>query len=96
LIYASMKKTDKEDSLKLAHIIEDFQEARLPVVPIPSDKEMNKRKILGSYRRAQQSRSREINKLHALFLAQGITTVVKKDLSTGEQRKETIKMLTGA
>jgi len=95
LIYGSMKKTDKEDSLKLAHIIEDFQEERLPVVPVPGEQEMNRRKILGSYRRVQQERGREINKLHALFLAQGITTVVKKDLGTGEQRKETIKILTG-
>ena len=95
LIYASMKKTDKEDSLKLAHILEDFQEQRLPVVPVPSDKEMNRRKLLGSYRRAQQARGREINKLHALFLAQGITTVIRKDLASGEQREETIKMLTG-
>ena len=95
LIYGSMKKTDKEDSLKLAHILEDFQEGRLPVVPVPSDQEMQRRKILGSYRRVMQARSREINKLHALFLAQGITTVVRKDLASGEQRKETIKMLTG-
>ena len=94
LIYASMKKTDKEDSLKLAHIIEDFQEHRLPVVPVPGEQEMKRRKILGSYRRAQQARGREINKLHALFLAQGITTVVKNDLCTVEQRKETVKMLT--
>ena len=95
LIYASMKKTDKEDSLKLAHILEDFKEERLPVVPVPSDKEMHRRKILGGYRRAQQSRGRDINKLHALFLAQGITTVKRKDLAKGEQRKETIRMLSG-
>jgi len=95
MIYGSMKKTDKEDALKLAHIVEDFQEERLPVVPVPSEKEMNRRKILGGYRRVQQNRSREINKLHALFLAQGITTVTRKDLSTGEQRKGAIKVLTG-
>jgi len=95
LIYGSMKKTDKEDSLKLAHILEDFQEERLPVVPVPSDKEMCRRKILAGYRRAQQSRSRDINKLHALFLAQGITTKVRADLSTSAQRKESIKELAG-
>jgi len=39
IIYASMKKTDKEDSLKLAHILMDYREERLPVVPVPSDKE---------------------------------------------------------
>ena len=95
LIYRSMKKTDKEDSLKLAHILEDFPEERLPAVPVPSDKEMRRRKILAGYRRAQQSRSREINRLHALFLSQGITTVKRADLSTGEQRKETTVMLRG-
>jgi transposase len=90
-----MKKTDKEDALKLAHILEDCREERLPVVAVPSDKEMHRRKLLAGYRRAQQSRSREINKLHALFLAQGITTIVRADLSTNEQRKEAIKALNG-
>jgi len=95
LIYGSMKKTDKEDSLKLAHIIEDTKEERLPTVPIPSDQEMNRRKIVAGYRRAQQSRNRDINKLHGLFLAQGITTKVRADLATGEARKEAIKELAG-
>jgi len=95
LIYASMKKTDKEDALKLAHIVEDMKEERLPVVPVPSEKEMKRRKILAGYRRAQQSRGREINKLHALFLAQGITTKVRADLGTSEDRKEAIKELVG-
>jgi transposase len=90
-----MKKTDKEDSMKLAHILEDFREERLPVVPVPSDKEMARRKLLSSYRRAQQDRNRGINRLHAAFLSQGITTVTRKDLSTGEQREESIKALTG-
>jgi len=95
VIYKSMKKTDKEDALKLAHIIEDFQEERLPVVPVPSAKEMERRKILAGYRRVQQSRSREINRLHALFVNQGITTIVRKDLSTDEDRKTAIQILSG-
>jgi len=37
---------------------------------------MRRRKILAGYRRAQQNRGRDINKLHALFLAQGITDKV--------------------
>jgi len=95
VIYMSMKKTDKEDSLKMAHMLEDFQEERLPVVPVPSDKEVRRRKILAGYRRGQQSRTREINRLHSLFLAQGITTMVRTDLKTEEQRKEAVKLLTG-
>jgi len=95
LIYGSMKKTDKEDSLKLAHILEDYKEERLPVVPVPSDKEMGRRKILASYRRVQQSRNREINQLHGLFVAQGITTKVRSDLCEHESRMEAIRELKG-
>ena len=93
LIYGSMKKTDKEDSLKLAHILEDFNEERLPVVPVPSDKEMKRRKILSSYRRAQQERNSYINRLHALFVSQGITTKVRADLADSDSRKAAIKEL---
>ena len=95
IIYRSMKKTDKEDALKLAHILEDFSEDRLPVVAVPSDKEMERRKILANYRRADQNRTRNINLLHALFVSQGITTIKKKDLETSEVRKEAIRILTG-
>ena len=93
VIYTSMKKTDKEDSLKLAHILEDCREDRLPEVPVPSDKEMNRRKLLASYRRVQQERSRDINLLHALFVSQGITTKVKSDLSAPESRQQAVKEL---
>jgi transposase len=95
LIYGSMKKTDKEDALKLAHISEDCQEERLPVVPVPSDKEMKRRKLLASYRREQQSRNRAINRLHSLFVAQGITTMKRKDLATAGRREEAINALNG-
>jgi transposase len=95
LIYGSMKKTDKEDSLKLAHILEDCKEERLPVVPVPSDQEMRRRKLLSGYQRAQQSRNRKINQLHALFVSQGITTKVRSDLSDSESRAEAIKELSG-
>jgi transposase len=95
VIYCSMKKTDKQDSLKLAHILQDFQEDRLPVVPVPSDKEMDRRKLVAGSRRAQQYRNRSICQLHGLFLAQGITTITKEDLATRENRLEVVKLLTG-
>jgi transposase len=94
IVYASMKKTDKEDSLKLAHILEDFNESRLPVVPVPGEKEIKRRKLLAGYQRAQRSRNRYINQLHALFVSQGITTKLRKDLSTAASRKASITELT--
>ena len=95
LIYGSMKKTDKEDALKLAHILEDFREERLPLVPVPSDKEMGRRKLLASYRREKEDRTRGINRLHGLFLSQGITDVKKKDLATADNRALTAGRLEG-
>ena len=95
IIYASMRKTDKEDALKLAHILQDFNEERLPVVTVPNEKTIEYRKLIASHRRASQSRNREINLLHALFVSQGITTVVRKDLASKEKRQEAITVLTG-
>jgi transposase len=95
IIYATDKKTDKEDALKLAHLVCDRPDSRLPVVPIPSDKEMRRRKILASYRREKASRDRGINQLHGLFVHVGITTVVRKDLATEEARRGTVKQLAG-
>jgi transposase len=95
VIYLTDKKTDKEDSLKLAHIVADRPDSRLPIVAVPSDEEMARRKLLSSYRREQGSRNQGINRLHALFVHVGITTVVKKDLADEETRKETIRQLSG-
>ena len=95
LIYRSMKKTDKEDALKLAHILEDCREERLPLVSVPSDKEINRRKILAGYKRVKQSRNREINQLHGLFVSQGITTKTRKDLCTSKNREDAVKELSG-
>jgi transposase len=95
IIYATDRKTDKIDALKLAHLLTDRPDSRLPVVPVPSDQEMERRKLLASYRREKRSRDQGINRLHALFVHRGITTVVRKDLATGEHRKEAVKQLSG-
>jgi len=95
LIYGTMKKTDKEDALKLAHILEDYKDERLPVVSVPSDQEMKRRKLLAGYRREQRTRVQALNRLHGLFLSCGITDVVKSELATNEERAERVKVLTG-
>jgi transposase len=95
LIYGSMKKTDKEDSLKLARLIEMMKDELLPTVPIPSEKELRRRTLVAGYRRVKKNRTQMINLLHGLFVHQGITTVVKKDLATKTKREEAVKQLTG-
>jgi len=95
LIYGSMKKTDKEDSLKLARIVEQFRGDQLPSVPLPSEAEMRRRKLIHSHKRAVKLRTQMINTLHGLFVHQGITTVAKKDLAEQEKRKDAVKGLSG-
>lgn len=95
LIYGSMKKTDKEDSLKLARLIEMMNDEQLPSVPLPSEKEMRRRSLIASYVRAKKCRTQMINLLHGLFVHQGITTIVKKDLATKDRREEAVKVLSG-
>ena len=95
VIYRSMKKTDKEDALKLAHILEDCREERLPTVPVPSDEEMAKRKLVSSHRREQKCRTAAINRLHGMFVSQGITSMVRKDLATAGERRTAVEKLAG-
>ncbi|MHC6204789.1 IS110 family RNA-guided transposase [Breznakiellaceae bacterium SP9] len=95
LIYGSMKKTDKEDALKPAHIIEQFRDEQLPAVPLPSEQEINRRKLISGHEDAVRLRTQMINYVHGLFLQQGITTVVKKDLATKGNREAAVQQLTG-
>jgi len=56
---------------------------------------MERRKLLAGYGREMRNRTRHINTLHAIFIHQGHTTVVKKDIATTEKRREAVKVLTG-
>ena len=94
-IWDAPTKTDKEDAIKLATIVEERRDEKLPIVPLPSEKEMERREIISNYGREMQNRTRLLNNLHSLFVKQGITTIVKKDLATGEKREEAVKVLTG-
>jgi transposase len=94
-IWDAPTKTDKEDAMKLAHLVEERRDAKLPIVPLPSPEEMERRKVLANYAREQRNRTKHINTLHSLFVHQGITTVVRKDLAKASKRKEVVKLLSG-
>ena len=94
-IWDAPTKTDKEDAIKLAKLVEERRDEKLPIVPLPSEKDMERRETISNYGREMQNRTRLINNLHSLFVKQGITTIVKKDLATSEKRKEAVKVLTG-
>jgi len=95
VIYASMKKTDKEDALKIARLLETMREEYLPIVPLPTEAEEDMRRLAGSQIFLKKERTRLINRFHALFMTAGITTVTKKDLARDESRRSMLEMLFG-
>ena len=95
LIYRSLKKNDKEDALKLARLVQKYTNEELPKVELPSEHEENIRQILTELRQLKHDRTREINRLHAIFLECGITEMKKKNLATDCNRTESIKTLKG-
>lgn len=50
VIYISTRKTDKEDSMKLAILLKNHDEDELPIVTPPSDEKWERRKLLSEYR----------------------------------------------
>ena len=94
-IWDAPTKTDKEDAMKLAHLIEERRDEKLPLVSLPSEKEMARRKLLANYSREVKGRTKTVNLLHALFVHQGHTTIVRKDLATAEKRLAAIELLHG-
>jgi transposase len=95
IIWDTDTKTDKEDAVKLAYLVAERPDERLPLVPLPSEQEMGRRKTVASYRREQQYRTKMLNTVHALFVHQGHTTVVKKDVARAERREQAIGLLRG-
>ena len=76
-------------------MIEERRDEKLPIVPLPSKEEIARRKLLAHYGREVKNRTRYVNLLHAMFVHQGHTTIVRKNLATGKNRQEAIKLLTG-
>lgn len=93
IIFETSCKTDKQDSIKLAKYIRDFNPESWCLIPIPSEEETAERSIINSYIFLKESKTRSINKLHALFNLNGISYLKKSDLSKGELRRELIENL---
>jgi len=92
-IYNSLKKTDKEDALKLARLAARIPIEELPTVSIPSDNEEDARNLLKEQEFWAQQISLYKNKLHSIFVHSGITCIKKKDLSNKKNRGECLQYL---
>lgn len=80
-----MKKTDKEDALKLARLVETIPAEYLPIVPSPEEEQL--RRLSGGQVFPKHERTRLTNRLHALFVGAGVTTISKKKLARDESRR---------
>ena len=92
-IYNSMRKTDKEDALKLARLIARNPIDELPVVPIPSEEIESARSLLTEQAYWSKQLTASKNRFHALFTRAGMTKVVKKEMVNPKRRIELMAKL---
>lgn len=92
-IYNSLKKTDSEDTLKLARLAHRNPREELPEVMIPTDEEEDARRLATeqSYWSRQQTSGK--NRLHSLFTQAGLTDITKSHLRSCKGREEAIRLL---
>ena len=86
-IYNSLKKTDKEDALKLARLVQRIPAEELPVVSVPTDEEEDARRLSTEQAFWNKQLTQLKNRLHNIFTQAGLTNVTKKDLSSAKKRK---------
>ncbi|WP_025185099.1 IS110 family transposase [Leptospira interrogans] len=86
-IYQSLKKTDKEDSLKIARLIQRHPIEELPTVPIPNDEEEDNRRLCSEHENWTKQLTQGKNRLHSLFTQAGLTHITKKHLRTKVSRE---------
>ncbi|EMP05328.1 transposase [Leptospira interrogans serovar Pyrogenes str. 200701872] len=92
-IYQSLKKTDKEDSLKIARLTQRFPIEELPVVPIPNDEEEDNRRLCTEQENWTRQLTQSKNRLHSLFTQAGLTHITKKHLRTKANREISVALL---
>ena len=94
MIWKSTKKTDKEDSLKIAKLLQRFPEEELPLVALPSEEEEELRKYVSLKQFLTRQRTQLINRFHATFVQEGITGIKKSRLRRKENRLTQMESLT--
>ena len=92
-IYQSLKKTDREDALKLARLAQRHPLEELPTVQIPSDKEEEWRRLCSEQAYWSREETKSKNRLHSLFASAGMTDITKKDMWSIKKRELAVGML---
>jgi transposase len=95
VIWQSTRKTDKEDSYKLASLIQRFREDELPIVAVPTEREEKMRGSVSMKHYLVKLRTSLLNRLHAIYVQAGMTFVKKSDISTKKARQRMAGRLDG-
>jgi transposase len=95
-IYASLKKTDREDALKLARLVQRIPVDELPTVKIPTDLEIRQRALVTEHESFTRTRTMLINRLHALLHNEGLTDVTRSQLKSAQNREKILDQLPDA
>jgi transposase len=93
MIWKSTRKTDKDDAQKIASFIQRYPEEELPLVQLPSEREETMRTLVSLKNYQTKLRTSLINRLHAVYVQAGITTMKKSHLATSASRKEQSELL---
>ncbi len=93
MIYSSLKKTDEEDALKLAHLIQGFSKEELPQVPLPNNAEQRGRNLVGEQSFWSRQRTIYKNRLHSIFSREGFTHILKNHLDNHKNREKHLELL---
>ena len=82
------------EQLPSSHFVQLFNfKGDLPIVDVPTDKEYYRRKLIKEYKTLKGDRRREINRLHALFVQCGITTIKWSNVQTDVNRQDVLPQL---
>lgn len=95
MIWASTRKTDAEDALKLAQFIQRHPIEELPIVSLPSDKEEERRAMISELESKKGLRNQLINRLHTLYQRMGIVGLTRVQLKDTSGRIEQLATLSG-
>jgi hypothetical protein len=68
-IWDAPTKTDKEDAMKLAYLVEERRDEKLPIVPLPSEEELARRKLLAEHAREQNRKRQRIQTTRYSYIA---------------------------
>jgi len=96
IIYLSLKKTDQEDALKLARMVQRFKFSELPTVTITSEQDQERRALAVEFEFIKMSKNKYMNRMHALFTRAGITKLLKRNLSSEKNRRKSQSLLPAA